>query len=364
MKISFTKLGHEECEQCEIFNQHNNAHSKNNMDLDKCVTCVKWNNHIKKAKEARKRYKEDADSTEWTAKKICLSADLQKVIMLPRIDTFKQVLFTQRIVVFNESFVAVGKNQKLLGPTAVIWHEGVAGRKKENICSTFYKYLLSQRDATYIKIWLDNCAGQNKNWTLFSLFVHIINSPEISAEVIEVYYFEPGHSFMSADCFHHQVEQSLNSYGSTYGSGGKVYDFNDFQSAIEQVKMKNVKVLNMDISDFKNWKDHSSLAKIKKHSPRPYLSNIVKVKFIRGSFNMSYSYEYDSPYKELNFLTAKYLKNKSETISTPLCRGISKTKKESILKKLCPLMPSNRRHFWQELSISDDAVDLCENLDY
>lgn len=91
MKISFTKLGHEECEQCEIFEQHDNNHSKNNMDLDTCEFCKKWNVHINKAKVARRKYRADAESTEWTATNICVSADLQKVIMLPRIDTFKQV---------------------------------------------------------------------------------------------------------------------------------------------------------------------------------------------------------------------------------------------------------------------------------
>ncbi|CAH1106894.1 unnamed protein product [Psylliodes chrysocephalus] len=121
------------------------------------ISAKKWNVHIKKAKEARRKYREDADSTEWTTSNICVSADLQKVIMLPRIDTFKQVLFTQRIIAFNESFVGVGKNQKSVGPAAVIWHEALAGRKKEEICSVLHKYLLSQRDVLTIKIWLDNC---------------------------------------------------------------------------------------------------------------------------------------------------------------------------------------------------------------
>lgn len=96
MKISFTKLGHEECEQCEIFKQHDNSHSGNSLHLDTCEVCKKWNAHIKKTQEARKKYREHAESTEWTNTNSCVSADLQKVIMLPRIDTFKQV-FTQKI---------------------------------------------------------------------------------------------------------------------------------------------------------------------------------------------------------------------------------------------------------------------------
>lgn len=261
--------------------------------------------------------------------------------------------------------MAVGKHQKNLSPSAVIWHEGLAGRKKEELCSAFHKYLLSQRDVLSIKIWLDNCAAQNKNWTLFSFLAHIINSSDIATNVLEIYYFEPGHSFMSADSFHHQVEQSLNSYcsSSKTGAGGKVYDFNDFERVIEQVKVKNVKVLSMELRDFRDWKDHSSLMKIKKHSPRPYLSDIVKLKFERGSFNLSYSYEYDSQYTELNFLTAKYLKKPTEPNVRSQFRGVTKSRKSDIIKKLCPLMPENRRQFWEELPVSNEVADLSQDID-
>ncbi|KAF0682442.1 Uncharacterized protein FWK35_00035013, partial [Aphis craccivora] len=33
---------------------------------------------------------------------------------------------------------------------------------------TFYAFLLSNRDANTVTIWLDNCNSQNKNWCLFT----------------------------------------------------------------------------------------------------------------------------------------------------------------------------------------------------
>lgn len=96
--------------------------------------------------------------------------------MLPRAEMFKEVLFVPRIVAFNESFVPLGKKLRKLKPVAIIWHEGVAGRKKEDIISTFYAFILNNRDQEKITIWLDNCTAQNKNWALFSFFVHIVNS--------------------------------------------------------------------------------------------------------------------------------------------------------------------------------------------
>lgn len=42
---------------------------------------------------------------------------------------YKVALFTPRIIAFNESFVPVGTKQHL-SPIAVIWHEGIEGKKK------------------------------------------------------------------------------------------------------------------------------------------------------------------------------------------------------------------------------------------
>jgi len=65
-------------------------------------------------------------------------------------------------------------------------------------------FLKTKRDIPVIKNWLDNCASQNKTWCLFSFLVHVVNSYEII-----IYYFELGHTFMSANSFHHQVEMVL-----------------------------------------------------------------------------------------------------------------------------------------------------------
>jgi hypothetical protein len=54
--------------------------------------------------------------------------------MLPRLDMFKAVLFTKRIVVFNESFVPLGTSgESHCVPYAALWHKAIAGRKKDLI---------------------------------------------------------------------------------------------------------------------------------------------------------------------------------------------------------------------------------------
>lgn len=134
--ISFTKLGHEECENCAVFLLH--GHTKENLQPD-CKICTNYATHIKKAEISREQYRLDGNRISDNDNEVCFSADLQKVIMLPRMDQYKVALFTPRIIAFNESFVPVGTKQNLR-PIAVIWHEGIAGRKKEDIISTFHAF--------------------------------------------------------------------------------------------------------------------------------------------------------------------------------------------------------------------------------
>ena len=227
----------------------------------------------------------------------------------------------------------------------MIWHEAVSGRWKEDIISTFYKFFLQQRDSEKIVLWLDNCASQNKNWTLLSFLVYIINSNHISAKEINFLYFEPGHTFMSADSFHHQVELSLKRQG-------KTYDFDDFSKAVADANNQRVKVIPMNFEDFFEWEDHTSQAKLKKSAERVYLKDIVHLKATRGEFNLFYKSNYsDSNFKTLDFLKKNSAKENGMPFPShiPSSRGFPAEKKVKILSELNGLIPENRKQFWSDL---------------
>uniref|UniRef100_A0A6P7FBR7 Uncharacterized protein LOC114328648 n=1 Tax=Diabrotica virgifera virgifera TaxID=50390 RepID=A0A6P7FBR7_DIAVI len=260
--ISFVKLGHEECEVCEHFNLH--GHSQNDLKLDTCETCVLWNTHITKASAAREEYQKDANKGS-NDECIIYSMDMEKVIMLPRCEMFKSVIFTKRLTVYNESFVPVGKKNSWPS-VACLWHDAIRGRNKEELISTVHKFLSTHcRDVKRIILWMDNCSAQNKNWAFLTYLVFIINSDLISAGSIEIKYFEPGHTFMSCDSFHHMVEKSLH-------KAKKTYDFEDFKKAVQTCSSSsNVSVLEMNPTDFFMWKDLSQ--KIRKAKKKPESQN-------------------------------------------------------------------------------------------
>ena len=341
MNISFTRLGHEECEQCEAFKMHNRDHNQENL-CDLCDLCQRWKTHIEKAKRSRSEYDKDRDSQD--VSEPVFSADLQKVIMLPRMESFKSVLFTRRIIVLNESFVPLGS--KTAGsnfPMAVLWHEGIAGRKKEEIISAFHSFLLHKRDQKVITLWVDNCSGQNKNWALFCFLVYIVNSSETLTDVIRLKFFEPGHTFMSADSFHHQVEKSLR-------EKDKVYDFDDYVSCVLSSNSGKVFTKSMQVQDFCDWTDFSSTYKLNRTTPRPYLSDMVYIEVNRGQNGLVYRTDFDGLDIPLNFVNARATKSGvPRPVQRTKARGIPADKKSDILAKLGHLMPKNRLSFWQNI---------------
>lgn len=355
MNISFAQLGHEECEACEEYELHDISHPNQPLDFE-CEICKEFAIHRHKYTESRKTY--DSHRGLSTKDHRYASGDLMKVVMLPRLTMFKAVLFTPRVIAFNESIVPIGKNDNISDPIAYLWHEAIMGRYNEDIISCFYKYFLSHKDVKKFTMWLDNCSAQNKNWAFFGFLVHIINSTMIAAEYIEIYYFEPGHTFMSADHFHHQVEQSLN-------PKKKVYNFEDYVKAVKNSNRQNVTAVEMTLDDFYEWRDAYSYYKVSKTKPRPYLADMVYVRADRGSLTLKYRKEYSTSADEFNldFLQAKFSKSgvplppkKSEY------RGISKERKEKLIKNLGKLMPDHKLEFWETLAETDSETKLGDEL--
>ena len=237
--ISFSKLGEEECEVCEAHLLHEcdggfvdgDISKKSGNSFDEiilritpgvCEHCDVWLEHIKSAKLTRKEYRRNADT--YPEKGVyCMSADMEKVIMLPRLPGVKTAVFTRRIVMYHETFAPLvpskevrqnwredGKVPEKLKVLGMIWHEGVQGRCDEDVTSTVIKVLhhLQYRDAREIVIWADNCTGQLKNWTLYSALLLEVNNHE-NINKITVKYLVKGHTFMSADAFHSQVEKAM-----------------------------------------------------------------------------------------------------------------------------------------------------------
>lgn len=341
MNISMAQLGNEECEMC----QTHSIHMKGGNCPNPCDICHRQEEHKSRATHARQAYQADATNPHMPDECI-VSADMQKVIMLPRMEMFKTVLFTRRICLFNETFAAVGSKKKQSARknnVACLWHEGIMGRKDEDIASTFWEFISENRDFAAVTIWLDNCAGQNKNWTLFTVMATAVNSDSFNVSRITLKYFEKGHTFMSADSAHAEIEDQLR-------KAKQVFDFKDFVGCVEKTSCK---AIQMKSSCFRQWVSGTSQYKLRQSDDRPILANVSSAQFRRGSRNLFYKNSHTSDFLEFSFIKKDFVLQEKPAYKGP--RGVSQAKKDDILKKLLPLMPGSRRAFWQDLTVSEAA---------
>lgn len=126
----------------------------------------------------------------------------------------KTAIFTQKIVVYNESFVPVGKKPEELSKFAASWHDAMFGRINDELISTFSNFLMTKRVTKRLTFGKIAALRKTKNWSLF-FSVCIINSKEMLASEIVLRYFESGHIFK------------------TPSSGSQ--DFQDFVTAVKNV---------------------------------------------------------------------------------------------------------------------------------
>ena len=170
-----------------------------------------------------------------------------------------------------------------------------------------------------------------------------MNSSKIEAEDITMKYFEAGHTFMSADSFHHGVEQEMRRR-----PGGVVYDFEDFVSVIAQSNSSKVEVVELECNQIGAWADGHSAVKTKK---LPRLAELKVVQVCRGSRSMFIKKSHgEENFTEMDFLQKKFLASIPAALRTHDL-GVEEEKKKEIIKNLVPLMPASRRLFWSSLAI-------------
>lgn len=95
--ISFAKLGHEECERCRAYDIHKQTCNLAPDSEIKCEQCIAYNKHKDRYVKARALYQSHASLATAEPTVSFYSVDLEKVIMLPRMDQYKECIFTKRL---------------------------------------------------------------------------------------------------------------------------------------------------------------------------------------------------------------------------------------------------------------------------
>ena len=360
--IGFTAQGTLTCETCLRFkSQH--EHDEMNYDAD-CEECANQVSHKERARISRKHYDMDKRKDNEPGTEVYVSGDMQKVIMLPTMKGIKSCVFTNRLVVFHETFAPMGEQKKKTYPKqtrAILWHEAIAGRSAADVSSAFVRAIRDLgEDAPNIIIWLDNCSAQNKNWFLYTTLARMMNDDSLNTNPpinsVTLKYLEVGHTFLSCDSFHGVVEKNMRRLQN-------LFNFKDFVSAV-QTSGGGPRVIEMKPEDFAAWDRRVTTGKT---VSVPHLNkNIQVTQFRKNSKSMFFKISHDDEdFKECDFLMKRTQKDiddkkaKPEWQTTP--RGIPLWKKDKITKELCGIMPEGKSLFWTNIATNGESVDLTHH---
>lgn len=361
MGISFSVPTQDLCTLCA---EHESSHASTEQHSCKdcmCIICRGFEQHKLNASEARIAMVQDvAAAVTSNNSHIVTTADMQKVILMPEMD-IKDYFFSRKLVLFNETFAPPAGI--VTPPKCVIWHEGECGRKAFNIANSYIAYLQNESkftSAVKATIFVDNCNSQNKNWTLYSALVRFVNDNETNFTSVDIKYFEPGHTYMAADSVHGSIGKALRRQAN-------IYDFQDYLELITASR-GSMEAIVLDHSKQIVFESES-----KQRIPGVLLRNIRVVQFRRGSFSLYFKECHsDDTFKVADFLKRDIKraleKHGPEGLlefglkkeSSP--RGISAAKKRDLLK-LCRCMPAEKKKFFHDLTVNDEAVDLDTNID-
>ena len=214
---------------------------------------------------------------------------------MPRLAGLKQAIFCKWLILFNEIFAPVGGKAKgkSVKSTGVLWHESIKERSAEDVASTFIFFLRQNRDINNFVFWGNNCF---KNWFLYVALVNEVNHTNGTTNEVTIKYFEPGHTFMSADSFHLAIEQGIR----------KKQHIQDFQDSVDLVHFSG-KPLVMEHAGFLQIPRGAFQAKYA--SKKPKLEVIQVVRFERGSSEMRWKESNVDEFQSAEFLQRKYVKS-------------------------------------------------------
>lgn len=342
MNISTKEPSNDTCSICLTFKE-----SHEGCQERSCLVCEDHQKHLKRAMESRELYRQQSQEG---PNHLVYCADLQKVFLLPKKDGIKEVLFTPRLVCFNETFAVAGQSSPDLKNYLCVWHEAERGRKSPDIASTFFNFLMKisqEKPNLPITIWTDNCGSQNKSFVLFSAMVSIVNSLNIPKICIR--YFERGHTYMKADCLHGHIETKMKRHKC-------IYDFQQFLKIMRSAN-ENTQTLPLTFRDFYQFRDQKSPKKVSKAKFK--ISKVVSAEFRKGSYSVFVGLSHTQDVlQKVSFLSRDF----SPVLPLPhqVPRGINSAKKDRILKDIVPMLPDVSRYFWRDLYESKDSEDLLQ----
>lgn len=195
-----------------------------------------------------------------------ITFDFMQNLQLPRIPVQDAFYLTQLSVsVFGIHDLKTGKAYYY------VYHEGLAAKTPDEVCSFLMDYINNYADpgSKELRLFSDNCPGQNKNHTLVRFCMGLTQTGRFNK--VQQYFPIRGHSFLPCDRDFGAIKRYLKKFD-------RIYSVHQYTEKIIQSSQKNKfvvkEVSTQDIMDWKKWwpkyykKTSASTDSLKKGIPR------------------------------------------------------------------------------------------------
>ena len=205
---------------------------------------TEWSVHKQQAQKAFDMIRTDSlISGENSEKQLTLAIDLQQALPTPKLSV-GPAYYSRKIMTCNICIHNCGANVASM----LLWPETVAGRGSDEIASCLLKYLNATEfnvDAKKMIIYSDNCCGQNKNYTIMSLWLYLICVGKFD-EITHIFPIA-GHTMLPCDRDFGQIEQVLRKHE-------HIYTPEEYGNLIATARRANpFHVVHMENKDFVNF---------------------------------------------------------------------------------------------------------------
>lgn len=240
--ISFFYPKKDACELCLQY--------ENSQEAEKAVLKEKYDLHLKEKTLSRAEKERDKKSNKHT-----YVYDLQSVLPCPT-GNASSFYYVSKLNVYNFTISNLHASEVF----CYVWHEAEALRGSNEIGSCLYNFLetLDAQANTDSPIdvifYSDNCAGQNKNRMIFSLYFYAVTKLQNIRSITHKYLIT-GHTQNEGDNVHSVIEKQIT----RYKKSAPIYAPHQYVTLIRQAK-KTGNAYNVIEMSHENFFDLKNLA--------------------------------------------------------------------------------------------------------
>ncbi|KAK4887836.1 hypothetical protein RN001_004107 [Aquatica leii] len=169
--IGFNIPTSDTCATCDEYNILLDTHKSDKNKLKEIKTNLKLHQRQAEGMQTNMKNEIQRSKNENDLEVICF--DLQQALPIPQL-TVGKAFYLQKIWMYNLG-IYDGKTGKSF---MNMWTEDVAKRGSDEIASCLLKFIKEHfpTPSKNLLVFTDNCGGQNKNWTIMTLWFHLVRS--------------------------------------------------------------------------------------------------------------------------------------------------------------------------------------------